>query len=88
MSCTHAHATPSRGPPPVPCAPSPATASGAFYMRLVGRPSEVYSYLEPLYNDPRKVRKGRVYCRVYCQVYCHVYCQVHCQVCKASVYMC
>ncbi|DBA75161.1 TPA: hypothetical protein ACH3X1_010475 [Trebouxia sp. C0004] len=29
---------------------------GAFYMRLVGRPVEVYNYLEPLYNDPRKVR--------------------------------
>ena len=29
---------------------------GAFYMRLVGRPMEVYQYLEPLYNDYRKVR--------------------------------
>eukprot|EP00197_Chlamydomonas_leiostraca_P012822 CAMPEP_0202860104 /NCGR_PEP_ID=MMETSP1391-20130828/1959_1 /ASSEMBLY_ACC=CAM_ASM_000867 /TAXON_ID=1034604 /ORGANISM="Chlamydomonas leiostraca, Strain SAG 11-49" /LENGTH=214 /DNA_ID=CAMNT_0049539239 /DNA_START=42 /DNA_END=682 /DNA_ORIENTATION=- len=29
---------------------------GAFYMRLVGRPLEVYQYLEPLYNDYRKVR--------------------------------
>lgn len=25
-------------------------------MRLVGRPLEVYQYLEPLYNDYRKVR--------------------------------
>lgn len=29
---------------------------GAFYMRLVGRPVEVYNYLEPLYNDFRKLR--------------------------------
>ncbi|KAG1668727.1 hypothetical protein FOA52_014273 [Chlamydomonas sp. UWO 241] len=29
---------------------------GAFYMRLVGRPLEVYQYLEPLYNDFRKIR--------------------------------
>ncbi|KAF5841593.1 PRP38 family-domain-containing protein [Dunaliella salina] len=29
---------------------------GAFYMRLVGRPLEVYQYLEPLYNDYRKIR--------------------------------
>lgn len=29
---------------------------GAFYLRLVGRPLEVYQYLEPLYNDNRKVR--------------------------------
>ncbi|GFR46873.1 hypothetical protein Agub_g8514 [Astrephomene gubernaculifera] len=28
---------------------------GAFYMRLVGKPLEVYQYLEPLYNDYRKV---------------------------------
>ena len=25
-------------------------------MRLVGRPIEVYQYLEPLYNDYRKIR--------------------------------
>ena len=31
-------------------------AAGAFYMRLVGRPIEVYNYLEPLYNDYRKLR--------------------------------
>ena len=30
--------------------------AGAFYLRLVGRPLEVYQYLEPLYNDYRKVR--------------------------------
>lgn len=29
---------------------------GAFYMRLVGKPLEVYQYLEPLYNDYRRVR--------------------------------
>ena len=27
-------------------------------MRLVGRPLEVYQYLEPLYNDYRKVLLG------------------------------
>lgn len=31
-------------------------AAGAFYLRLVGRPLEVYQYLEPLYNDYRKLR--------------------------------
>eukprot|EP01029_Cantina_marsupialis_P019621 TRINITY_DN45637_c0_g1_i1.p1 TRINITY_DN45637_c0_g1~~TRINITY_DN45637_c0_g1_i1.p1 ORF type:complete len:300 (+),score=91.18 TRINITY_DN45637_c0_g1_i1:86-985(+) len=31
-------------------------ALGAFYMRLVGRPMDVYQYLEPLLNDYRKVR--------------------------------
>ncbi len=30
---------------------------GAFYLRLVGKPLEVYQYLEPLLNDPRKIRK-------------------------------
>lgn len=34
--------------------PFPAVA-GAFYLRLVGRPLDVYQYLEPLYNDYRKV---------------------------------
>ncbi|MEW5317765.1 MAG: hypothetical protein WDW38_009038 [Sanguina aurantia] len=29
---------------------------GTFYMRLVGKPMEVYQYLEPLYNDYRKIR--------------------------------
>ena len=28
---------------------------GAMYMRLVGKPVEIYKYLEPLYNDYRKV---------------------------------
>lgn len=28
---------------------------GAFYLRLVGRALDVYTYLEPLYNDFRKV---------------------------------
>ena len=32
-------------------------ALGAFYMRLTGRPAEVYQYLEPLYNDYRKLRR-------------------------------
>jgi len=30
---------------------------GAFYLRLVGKPMEIYQYLEPLYNDYRKVRQ-------------------------------
>jgi len=30
---------------------------GAFYLRLVGRPPEIYQYLEPLYNDYRRVRE-------------------------------
>eukprot|EP01116_Phalansterium_solitarium_P024014 TRINITY_DN865_c1_g2_i1.p1 TRINITY_DN865_c1_g2~~TRINITY_DN865_c1_g2_i1.p1 ORF type:complete len:380 (-),score=137.15 TRINITY_DN865_c1_g2_i1:155-1294(-) len=30
---------------------------GAFYLRLVGKPAEIYQYLEPLYNDYRKVKK-------------------------------
>lgn len=29
---------------------------GAFYLRLVGKALDVYAYLEPLYNDFRKVR--------------------------------
>ena len=35
---------------------SDAVRAGAFYLRLVGRPIEVYQYLEPLYNDYRKLR--------------------------------
>ena len=31
-------------------------ALGAFYMRLVGTSAECYRYLEPLYNDYRKIR--------------------------------
>jgi len=30
---------------------------GAFYLRLVGRPKEIYQYLEPLYGDYRKIRE-------------------------------
>lgn len=30
--------------------------AGAFYLRLVGKAVDVYQYLEPLYNDYRKVR--------------------------------
>lgn len=29
---------------------------GALYLRLVGKPTDVYQYLEPLYNDYRKLR--------------------------------
>lgn len=32
-------------------------ALGAFYLRLVGRATDVYQYLEPLYNDYRKLRR-------------------------------
>lgn len=31
-------------------------ALGAFYLRLVGRPVEIYTKLEPIYNDYRKLR--------------------------------
>ena len=30
---------------------------GAFYLRLIGNAKEIYTYLEPLYNDFRRVRK-------------------------------
>ena len=30
---------------------------GAFYLRLTGSDVDVYRYLEPLYNDYRKVRQ-------------------------------
>lgn len=36
------------------------TVLGAVYLRLVGRPTEVYSLLEPLYSDYRKIRKRNV----------------------------
>ena len=29
---------------------------GAFYLRLVGKPVDIYKYLELLYNDFRKIR--------------------------------
>ncbi len=32
-------------------------ALGAYYLRLTGRPAEIYQYLEPLYNDYRKLRR-------------------------------
>jgi pre-mRNA-splicing factor 38A len=28
---------------------------GAFYMRLIGKPEDIFHNLEPLYNDYRKV---------------------------------
>ena len=31
-------------------------ALGAFYLRLTGRPSEIYELIEPLFNDHRKLR--------------------------------
>lgn len=30
---------------------------GAFYLRLTGLDTDVYQYLEPLYNDYRKIRQ-------------------------------
>lgn len=30
---------------------------GAFYLRLTGTDTDVYQYLEPLYNDYRKLRR-------------------------------
>jgi hypothetical protein len=30
---------------------------GAFYLRLTGTIADVYQYLEPLYNDYRKIRQ-------------------------------
>ena len=32
-------------------------ALGAFYLRLIGTSTEIYKYLEPLYNDYRKLRR-------------------------------
>ena len=32
---------------------------GAFYLRLTGRPADIFRYLEPLYNDFRRVRVKR-----------------------------
>ncbi|CAM9544295.1 unnamed protein product [Choristocarpus tenellus] len=29
---------------------------GAFYLRLVGTPPDIFQYLEPLYNDYRKIK--------------------------------
>lgn len=31
-------------------------ALGAMYFRLIGTSAEIYNYLEPLYNDYRKLR--------------------------------
>ena len=31
-------------------------ALGAFYLRLTGRPAEIYELIEPLYNDFRRLR--------------------------------
>ena len=32
-------------------------ALGAFYLRLIGTSTEIFKYLEPLYNDFRKLRR-------------------------------
>lgn len=36
------------------------TVLGAVYLRLVGKPLEIYTLLEPLYSDYRKIRKRNV----------------------------
>ena len=46
-----------RSMPPFVKLQSEALHVGAFYLRLVGRPMEVYQYLEPLYNDYRRIRR-------------------------------
>lgn len=38
------------------CAGRYVRVLGAFYLRLVGTPADIYQYLEPLYNDYRKIR--------------------------------
>ncbi|KAG0225484.1 Pre-mRNA-splicing factor 38A [Actinomortierella wolfii] len=35
-------------------------ALGAFYLRLTGKPATIYKVLEPLLDDPRKLRKRTV----------------------------
>lgn len=32
---------------------------GAFYLRLTGTDVDVYNYLDPLYNDYRKLRRKK-----------------------------
>ncbi|KAL4163009.1 hypothetical protein KRP22_015123 [Phytophthora ramorum] len=36
------------------------TVLGAVYLRLVGKPADVYTLLEPLLSDYRKIRKRNV----------------------------
>ena len=45
---------------PLPCPLRYVRVLGAFYLRLVGSPKEIYEYLEPLYHDFRKIRKLNV----------------------------
>lgn len=47
---------PSSAPLPLPQHTHTPTHTGAYYLRLVGRAYDVYTYLEPLYNDFRRVR--------------------------------
>jgi len=44
---------------------------GAFYLRLVGRPVDIYKYLELLYSDYRKVRHRTN--QGYTSGYLHIY---------------
>jgi len=50
------------------------TALAMFYLRLIGKPEEIYQCLEPFYSDNRKLirRKGdgsRVYFMTICFVF-------------------
>ena len=51
---------------------------GAFYLRLVGTPADIYQYLEPLYNDYRKIKlrltQGTEYERAACSRLSVQYC--------------
>ena len=44
-------------PPHLPCICRYVRVLGALYLRLVGETMECYNYLEPLYNDYRKLKR-------------------------------
>jgi hypothetical protein len=52
----HSSTSPPPPPPPRPAPSPPLPSAGAFYLRLVGRAVDIFQYLEPLYNDFRRVR--------------------------------
>ena len=43
------------------CTPRYVRALGAYYLRLTGTAMDCYNYLEPLYNDYRKVAHANTY---------------------------
>ena len=45
---------------------------GAFYLRLTGTDSDIYLYLEPLYNDYRKLRMKKPDGRKLYAVHMHI----------------